>query len=87
MNTESETVIITVGYPEQKIFVDMEIPANTRINILKNKILDILKNMYEGIFFKWSRYNIAFNNRFLRDDDTLTSVGAYDGSFLYISKK
>ena len=87
MNREPETVIITVGYYEKNIFVDMEIPGEVTVNVLKNKILEILRNIYEGIFTEWTEYNIAFNNRFLHDDETLISAGAYEGSYLYVSKK
>ena len=87
MAREPETVIITIGYYEKNIFIDMEIPADVPVNVLKNKILEILRNMYEGIFAGWNEYNIAFNNRFLQDDETLISAGAYEGSYLYVSKK
>lgn len=87
MNKEPETVIITIGYYEKNIFVDMEVMSDVPVRILKNKILEIIRNMYEGIFTEWTEYNIAFNNRFLQDDETLISAGAYDGSCLYVSKK
>lgn len=86
MSYEPETVIITVKYTEQKISADIELPLNLNVKKMKTKILDVLKNIYEGVFTNWSECSIVFKNHFLRDDTALTETGIYDGSCIYMVK-
>ncbi len=53
MNNEPETVIVTVGYISAKISIDMELPVNLPVAKVKVQILEILKNVYAGIFSNW----------------------------------
>lgn len=86
MNNEPETVIVTVGYISAKISIDMELPVNLPVAKVKVQILEILKNVYAGIFSNWANCNIIYGNHFLSDDENLTTASVYDGSYLYIAK-
>lgn len=86
MNNEPETIIVTIGCIREKISIDMELPVNLPVARIKLQILEILKNIYSGFFSTWTNCNIMYENRFLSDDETLTTAGVYDGSYLYIAK-
>lgn len=86
MSYEPETVIITVKYTEQRISADIELPLSLNVKVMKAKILDVLKNIYEGVFANWAECSIVFKNHFLRDDTALNETGIYDGSCIYLVK-
>ena len=84
MAHEPETVIATVVHTKSKILTDMELPTNVPIKKLKTKMLDVLKNIHEGIFMNWSECELVYSSHLLGNDETLSSAGIFEGAYLYI---
>jgi uncharacterized ubiquitin-like protein YukD len=64
---------------------DLEIPALIPFGEFKAKLLEILKILEHREFNGWSDYNIQYKNRALAADETLASIGAFDGSRLVVT--
>ncbi len=81
---EPETFIATVTNDERSFEEDMELPAAMPVSELCRQILMILKDIHEEIFTGWNSCKLEYNNRILKDDDTLLKVCAFDGSRLVV---
>lgn len=77
---EPEVCIVTVECAGETDWLDMQIPAELPVSILKTKILDIMKAVYEGKYDKCAECRLMYEKRALSDEETLLSVGAFDGS-------
>lgn len=77
-----EYFIVTVADADGRFETDLEIPSRLPFRLFKGKLLEILKMMGGRSFQSWSDYRLRFKNYTLKDDDTLASVGAFDGSRL-----
>ena len=86
MANEPETIIATIEYTDEKISVDMELPSNIDVGKLTEKILEVLKNVYAGLFTNWEKCCLIYRNRILKDSETMLSAGIYEGSCLYVAK-
>ena len=83
---EPENILATVECSEKKIAIDMELPAKLQIEDLKMKILEILRNIYAGLFTDWESCCLIYGNRILNDSETLLSAGIYDGGYIYVAR-
>ncbi|MBQ6775159.1 MAG: hypothetical protein IJP53_01750 [Synergistaceae bacterium] len=81
---EPELFLVTLISGDGSLEVDMELPSQLQIGELRGRILDILKTLYEDQFDGWQSCQFEYNNRVLRDDETLLKIGAFDGSKLYV---
>lgn len=81
---EPEMFIVTVIFGSQNYETDMELPAELPVEKLRVKLLEVLKNLYEGEFAGWNSCVLECDNRILDDKETLMSAGIYDGSRVYI---
>ncbi len=86
MANEPETIIATIEYTAEKISIDMELPANLVVEKLKMKILEVLINVYAGLFTAWENCRLIHDNRFLNDSETMISAGVYDGGRIYVEQ-
>jgi uncharacterized ubiquitin-like protein YukD len=84
MNNKPEAVIVTIGCINENIFIDMELPVKLPVSKIKIKVLEVLKNVYKGIFSRWTNCNLIYENHFLSDEENLNTAGIYDGSYIYI---
>lgn len=83
---EPENILATVACVEKKIAIDMELPAKLYIKDLSLKILEVLKNIYAGLFSDWEKCCLIYNNRILNGNETLISAGIYDGGYIYVAR-
>lgn len=81
---EPEMFIVTVIFGSENYETDMELPAELPVSELCRKLLDVLKNLYEGEFAGWKSCVLEYDYRVLDDNETLMSAGVYDGSRLYV---
>ncbi len=79
-----DTFIASITNEERSFEEDMELPSAMPALELCRQILMILKEIHEDIFEGWNVCRIEYNNRILRDDDTLLKVGAFDGSRIIV---
>ena len=85
MANEPETIIATIEYTAKKISVDLELPANLNVENLKMKILEVLKNLYAGLFTDWENCQLIHGNRILNGNETMISAGIFDGGRIYVA--
>lgn len=83
---EPENILATIESLENKITLDLELPATLPVSELKIKILEVLKNFYAELFMNWEKFFLIYENKILSDNETLISSGIYDGSYVYIIK-
>lgn len=81
---EPEMFIVTVIFGSENYETDMELPAELPVEKLRMKLLEVLKNLYEGEFAGWKSCVLEYDNRILDDKETLMNAGIYDGSRVYI---
>ncbi len=86
MNNEPEAIIVTIVSTNDKISLDMELPASLPISKIKQQILEVLRNIYAGVFVGWNDCKLVYSNRFLDDGESLNSSGVCEGSYLYVVK-
>ena len=86
MNNDPDVILATVECIDKKISIDMELPANIPIKDLAEKILEILKNIYVGLFADWTKCCLINSNMILSNNETMLSAGIYDGGYIYVSK-
>ena len=79
-----DTAIITVVCADEGVKIDMELPTSLSVGKVKGKILEALRNVYAGKFLDWSECQMIYANRILKDEETLSGVGAFDGQYLNI---
>ena len=81
-----EAFIVTVADSAGRFEADLEIPATLTFSSFKAKLLEILKMMDGRVFGGLRDYNLLFNNHALSANDSLASIGAFDGSRLVVAK-
>ena len=81
---EPEMFILTLIFGTENYETDMELPAELPVGELRRKLLEVLKNLYEGEFAGWKSCVLEHDYHILDDKDTLMSAGVYDGSRLYV---
>ena len=86
MNNEPDMILATIECPNEKVSIDMELPANIPVGNMADKILEVLKNMYAGLFSSWTKCFLIYNNRILNNNETMLSAGIYDGGYIYVAK-
>jgi hypothetical protein len=79
---------VTVKVVGEPINYDMELPADIRIKELSPKLLMALKNLENRAFLGVEQIKIKFGAewRYLKDRETLLSVGAWDGSIITVER-
>ena len=75
-----DNVIITIKYDTQEY--DMALPCKIAIELLKPVLAEALSR--KGINLN-NMFRILFNGNPLKDKDTLSDAGVWDGSYLTIN--
>jgi len=66
---------------------DLEIPAQRSFGEWRQKLLEILKLTDARQFMGWQGLTLSCNGRALLENDSLASVGAFDGSTLNAARE
>lgn len=81
-----EKVLVTIQCPEKEFSVDAELPANVTVDSLLDGLLSLLKEQYPDRFGSTSELLLYIDKRRISSDETLSSIGAWDGSVLTVKK-
>ena len=81
-----EAFIVTIMDSAGRFEADLEIPATLTFSLFKAKLLEILIIMDGRTFGGLRDYKLFFNNHALSVNDSLASIGAFDGSKLYVQR-
>ena len=81
-----ESFIVTIANDSGSFQIDLEIPSGLVFAEMKEKLLEILRNVGEQDFFGWQDCALRYKNHILSGDETLADVGAFDGSRLAVVK-
>ena len=79
-----DTFIATITNEERTFEEDMELPSSMPVAELCQQLLMILKEIHEDMFTNWVKCYLEYNNRIIKDDDTLLKAGAFSGSWLVV---
>ncbi|MDR2180686.1 MAG: EsaB/YukD family protein [Synergistaceae bacterium] len=82
-----DTSIVTIVGASASFEVDLEIPANLPFADFKEQLLGILKILDVHGYLDDEDYCLLYKNNVLAENETLASVGAFDGSRLVVTKK
>lgn len=82
-----EYFIVTLRSSDAALSIDLELPSEWQMGEMKKKILDALKSLNQENIQDWADVLLVYKDHVLGDHETLSSVGAFDGSTLYIVKK
>lgn len=79
-----DKIIVTVTNQKQQFFIDIEVPTNRPIQILKEDIKEALQGYDPDRFGNASYVELYCNrlSRHLLPDDTMESVGAWNGDYI-----
>ena len=79
-----ETVLVCLIDERKNYKVDAELPSQMPGSELKTGLLRLLKKNEERLYLNSDSLIIRYNGSVLGDQETLASVGAWDGSELYL---
>lgn len=81
-----ENVIITVRLTRENLEADIRLPA---AGMVKNWLPELtwVLNKYRNTYLEPRTLTISYNGRELRPNDTLASLGAWDGSVLMLEER
>ena len=82
-----ESFIVTLRTPTGGVEVDYELPANLSAERLSQLLLESLAQQEPRRFGSWKGLGLAWNGQKLRDGDTLSARGIWDGSTLTIEEE
>jgi hypothetical protein len=82
-----DTSIVTIASASGGFEVDLEIPANLSFADFKKQLLGILKILDVHGYQGEEDYCLLYKNKVLAENETLASVGAFDGSRLVVTEK
>ncbi|MBQ6481672.1 MAG: hypothetical protein IJI45_11185 [Anaerolineaceae bacterium] len=83
-NRQIDEVIVTVVSRRMKHSVDMKVPCNKPIELLEQEIVSLLADEWGDKVNEINPIRLSFNNRIIQNGQTLATVGAWDGSYIYI---
>ena len=78
-----ETVILTIEYDAQT--ADFELPASVKIRDWIIPLKSALRNSFYGIRLENKTIGLYYQNKLLKDDESLLDYGIYDGSVLVLT--
>lgn len=79
-----DSVIVTIVSNRMGFAVDMRCPSHKAIELLSQEILLLLTDEFGEDIRQLSPIRLLYNNRIIPAGQTLASIGAWDGSYLYI---
>ena len=82
-----ESFIVTLRTSSGGFEVDYELPANLPAERLSQLLLEGLAQQEPRRFGSWKELGLAWNGQKLRDGDTLSARGIWDGSILTIEEE
>ncbi len=80
-----ETVILTIIYNDQS--ADFELPASVKIKDWIMPLKFALRNSFYGIRLENKTIGLYYQNKLLKNDESLLDYGIYDGSILVLALK
>lgn len=78
-----DSVLVTLIIKNSGIETDLSCPSNKPVKLLSEEILHLLREQYGSKMISVHSLNLEFNGRELSDHQTLASVGAWDGSYIF----
>lgn len=78
-----DSVLVTLEIKSIGVETDLSCPANKPVRFLREEILNVLREQYGSKMNPVQSISIEFNGRELTGDQTLASVGAWDGSYIF----
>lgn len=87
MKSESgqiDNVLVTIVSRKLDLFIDMRCPCHKPVELLGQEILLLLVDEFGSEMNKLAPIKLSFNNRSIPNGQCLASVGAWDGSYIYI---
>lgn len=78
-----DSVLVTLVIKSVGVETDISCPANKPVKLLREEILNVLREQYLSKMSSVHSISLEFNGRELSGDQTLTSVGAWDGSYIF----
>ena len=82
-----ESFIVTLRTPTGGFEGDYELPADLPVERLSQLLLESLVQQQPRRFGSWKGLSLAWNGQKLRDGDTLSARGIWDGSILTIEEE
>lgn len=79
-----DNVIVTIVSKRMGFAVDVRCPSHKAIELLSQEILLLLVDEFGQDIKQLSPIRLLYNNRIIPTGQTLASIGAWDGSYLYI---
>lgn len=81
-----ENVIVTVRMNRYNLEEDIRLPADRPVENWLPELTEVL-NQYRNTYLSPRTLTVCFNERELRSSDTLASLGAWDGSVLWLEER
>ena len=81
-----ENVIVTVRLKRLNLEADVRLSADRTFENWLPELVGVL-NEYRGLFLDPRTLVVWYNGRTLRSGDTLASLGAWDGSVLWLEER
>jgi len=79
-----DEVIVTVVSRRMNCSVDIKVPCYKPVELLEQEIVSLLVDEWGEAVNEINPIRLSFNNRIIQNGQTLATVGAWDGSYLYI---
>lgn len=81
-----ENVIVTIRSNSLKSEEDVRLPADGVFEDWLPELIWVM-NQYRGIYLDPQTLTVSYNGRKLQPNDTLASLGAWDGSVLWLEER
>ena len=79
--------IVTVRTQNDSFEIDLDIPSRIPFGAFRRDLLGILKTLEASEFGPWEDCSLRCKARVFDEQDTLTGIGAFDGSILTVTKR
>lgn len=81
-----ENVIVTVRLKRLNLEADVRLPADSVFENWLPELTGVL-NQYRNTYLDPQALTVSYNGRELRSNDSLASLGAWDGSILLLEER
>ena len=81
-----ENIIVTVRLKLLNLEADVRLPSDSPFETWQPELIGVL-NQYRGTYLNPVAVSVCYNGRELRAEDTLASLGIWDGSILCLEER
>lgn len=81
-----ENVVVTVRSRSLRLEEDVRLPADSVFENWLPELVWVL-NRYRGTYLEPQTLTVSYNERTLQPNDSLATLGAWDGSVLWLEKR